>query len=58
MDYILTRVTMLIYVICCVSLFVLFPYYGKNMTVKSDLKPLTAENNERHWCVFLFLKHD
>lgn len=40
MDYILTRVTMLVYVICCVSLFVLFPYYGKNMTVKSDLKPL------------------
>lgn len=38
MDYILTRVAMLVYVICCVSVFVLFPCYGKNMTVKSDLK--------------------
>lgn len=54
MDYILTRVTMLVYVICHVSVFALFPCYGKNMTVKSDLK---TSDCRKYWeklvcCIF------
>lgn len=59
MDCILTGVTILVYVVWCVSVFVLFPCYSKDMTVKSDPKTSYCRKySERNWSVFLFLKHN
>lgn len=46
MNCILTGVTILVYVVWCVSVFVLFPSHSKKMTVKSDFK-ISAENIKR-----------
>lgn len=46
MDCILTRVAILVYVVRCVSVFVLFPSHSENMTVKSDIK---ISDCRKHW---------
>lgn len=59
MDCILTGVTILVYVVWCVSLFVSSPSHSKNMTVKSDLKNFRLQKilREELEC-FLKLKRD